>query len=178
MKPDKMYHVTNRSHSIVVYSLPEKHIRREFNFRETKLIPYSELVEVSQRPGGRELIYNHLLIEEVEDIKDVLNINPEPEYYLKESEIDNWLASSTLDEFKDALDFAPDGVKDLIKAHAVSLPLNDMAKIEAIKTQLGFDCMAAIKHEKETIEGNDVAPVAQTKRRVAVRKVETKKEGE
>lgn len=56
--------------------------------------------------------------------------------------------SCSIDEFKDALDFAPDGTKDLIKKYAVSKPLNDYDKREAIKAQLGFDVSKAIENMK------------------------------
>ena len=34
---------------------------------------------------------------------------------LKEAQIPTWINSCSLDEFKDALDFAPEGIKELIK---------------------------------------------------------------
>lgn len=141
--------VTNRSGGFVTYSIPDKHIRREFAPHETKKVAYEEIEEVASQPGGRELIYNYLYIAE-DILKEGLNIKPEVEYYLKEEDVDKWMSTCSLDEFKDALQFAPEGVKDLIKSHAVSLPLNDVAKCEALKTQLNFDCMAAIRNEKET----------------------------
>jgi len=52
----------------------------------------------------------------------------------------------SLDEFKDALDFAPEGTKDLIKKYAVEKPLNDFSKREAIKDQLGFDVSKALEN--------------------------------
>ena len=54
------------------------------------------------------------------------------------------MESCSIDEFKDALDFAPNGTKDLIKQYAVSKPLNDYDKREAIKAQLGLDVSKAI----------------------------------
>lgn len=54
--------------------------------------------------------------------------------------------SCSLDEFKDALDFAPDGTKDLIKKYAIEKPLNDHSKRVAIKEQLGFDVDKAIEN--------------------------------
>ena len=58
------------------------------------------------------------------------------------------MESCSIDEFKDALDFAPNGTKDLIKQYAVSKPLNDYDKREAIKAQLGFDVSKAIENMK------------------------------
>jgi hypothetical protein len=41
----------------------------------------------------------------------------------------NLLASGSLDSLLDALDFAPDGVIELIKTISVSLPLSDTQKM-------------------------------------------------
>jgi len=38
------------------------------------------------------------------------------------------MTTGSLDEFLDCLDFAPEGVKDLIKTLSVELPLNDVSK--------------------------------------------------
>ena len=131
--------VTNRSNGVVVYKIPEKNIRREFNPKETKLIDIEELKDISAQPGGRELVYHYLLTEE-NALIEALNVIPEPEYFLTEAMIaGDWMDACSLDEFKDALDFAPDGVKDLIKQYAVSKPLNDMNKRLAIKEQLHYD---------------------------------------
>lgn len=161
MPEERMCKVTNRSSSGVVYKLPERHIVREFYAGETKVLPYQELMELSVKPGGRYLIYNFLYLE---DVKDITNITPEQEYYMKEEDIDKWLKESTLDEFKDALDFAPAGVIDLIKTHSVKLPLNDIEKAEAMRKQLGFNVLQAIRNEQATVE--DIAAPSANGRRV------------
>lgn len=165
MNSNEICAVTNRSSGVVVYNLPERHIRREFMPRETKKVPYYEIEEVISQPGGRTLFYHYLMVD-TNVMKDALNIEPEPEYHFTEDMIDSWMNTCTLDEFKDALDFAPDGVKDLIKTHAVSLPLNDLTKCEAIQKQLGFNVLQAIKNEKDTVADDEVKEQA-TERRVA-----------
>jgi hypothetical protein len=59
------------------------------------------------------------------------------------------LVNGSLDRFLDALDYAPEGVIDLIKTMAVNLPLGDVAKLNAIKAKTGFDAAAAIRHVEE-----------------------------
>lgn len=137
--------VKNRSNGFVVYSLPERHVRREFNPRETKQIEYQELVELTAVSGGRELIYNYLLIQDKNAMREILNVQEEPEYWLTEEKIPEWMIKSPLDEFKDGLDFAPEGVRDLIKQYAVSMPLNDVSKRKAILDILKFDVDKAIQ---------------------------------
>jgi len=55
------------------------------------------------------------------------------------------MQTGSLDEFLDCLDFAPDVVKDMIKDISVTLPLNDVAKRDAIKEKLNFDVARAIE---------------------------------
>lgn len=170
---DKTLKVTNRSGSEVVYNIPDMRVRRSFVPRETKLIQYSELQQLMSQPGGRELIYGYLLIEDAQIVKDLTNKEPEIEYYFTEQTIDAWLNSCSLDQFKDALDFAPEGTIELIKDHSVSLPLTDTRKQEALKEKFGFNCARAIQNERDTVEdGEDVKKEA-PKRRVAVKTEES-----
>ena len=143
-----MYNVKNRSSSMVVYKIPETNLRREFAPGEVKKIPFGELEKLTYQPGGRELIENFLQIIE-QDVTDTLNVKREPEYNMSEAEIRELLTTGSLDEFLDALDFAPIGVIDLIKTMAVQLPLGDMAKRKALKDKTGFDLDKALVHIEE-----------------------------
>lgn len=158
---NKMCKVTNRSGGRVIYNIPEDKIRREFYNKETKEIPLSELEKLSQQPGGRKLIYNYLSIQDADTIQHLVNHPIEPEYWLTEDKIPGWMNTCSLDEFKDALDFAPEGIKDLIKKYAVSLPLNDFAKRQAIFAQLGFNVTQAIENSGEDGEPIKVAKPAE-----------------
>ena len=161
---DKMCKVTNRSAGRVIYNIPEDHIRREFYNKETKEIALSELEKLAQQPGGRKLIYNYLSIQDADTIGHLVNRPIEPEYWLTEDKIPEWMNTCSLDEFKDALDFAPEGIKDLIKKYAVSLPLNDFAKRQALFEQLGFNVTKAIENSGE--EGEPAKTSKPAERRV------------
>ena len=161
---DKMCKVTNRSAGRVIYNIPEDHIRREFYNKETKEIALSELEKLAQQPGGRKLIYNYLSIQDADTIGHLVNRPIEPEYWLTEDKIPGWMNTCSLDEFKDALDFAPEGIKDLIKKYAVSLPLNDFAKRQAMFEQLGFNVTKAIENSGE--EGESAKTGKPAERRV------------
>lgn len=137
--------VTNRSTGIAYYVIPEMNIRREYQPNETKKISVEEIAAVCSQPGGRELLYNYFMIKDENVIHETMNIKEEPEYWLTASKIPSWLNSCAIDEFSDALNYAPEGVKDLIKTFSVSVPLNDMNKRELVKQILDFDVTAAIK---------------------------------
>lgn len=155
MKANEKCNITNRSPGTVSYYIHSTRTTRDFPPGVTYTVNYSEIEEVSKQPGGRELLYNYFYIDKMPEIAEDLLIHTEPEYFIPENELDNWMNTSSLDAFKDALDYAPDGMRDLIKKHAVTLPLNDMAKCEAIKEQLGFDVIMAIRNERDTLEDED-----------------------
>ena len=147
--------VTNKSAGTVIYSIPEMHVRREFSPHETKHLAVTELNALTMIPGGKNLLYNYLFINDEEVVRYLINGEVVPEYYLSEDQLPIWMDTCSLDEFKDALDFAPQGTKDLIKKYAIEKPLNDFSKREAIKQQLGFDVTKALenmKPEEETVD--------------------------
>lgn len=155
--------VTNKSAGLVVYSTSFG--RREFHAGQTRHnISAEELEELVQLPGGAQLFYNYLYVDDPSFLQNELEINPEPEYYLKEADIPEWINTCTLEQFKDALDFAPEGTKDLIKKFAVSMPLNDYSKREAIKSQLGLDITSVIENAKSDEEEANASSKTNTRR--------------
>lgn len=168
MDNNTTYLVTNRSASMVVYSITEDNIRREFQPGETKKIKHGELEKLSYQPGGDIIIANYLLIRNDDAIKD-LGVHTEPEYYMTESQVIDLIKNGSLDAWLDCLDFAPEGVQEMIKKLSVSVPLNDYEKRKALKEKTGFDVDAAIKHvEEEKAEENSVVQNNPTRRVKAV----------
>lgn len=154
------YNVKNRSAGIVKYKIPEKNIVRRFVPGEQKRISYDELFDLSNQPGGRELMANFLQIQSI-GVPKSLGIKTEPEYYMSEKDIVELLKNSSLDAFLDCLDFAPEGVIELVKKFAVSLPLSDYEKRKALKEKTGFDVDAAIANAgPEVVEKASAAKAA------------------
>lgn len=140
--------VKNRSSRTIIYTLPELGVRREFAPGEVKQIPIEELDALSYRPGGARLMQDNLFIQDKQVIKSV-GIHVEPEYYLDEQGVKDLINTGSIDSFLDCLDFAPDGVIDLIKKYAYELPCNDARKREALKNKTGFDVTLALQHKAE-----------------------------
>lgn len=169
MGTEKMVSVTNRSNGMVLYEVPDLNIRRQFSRKETKTVSYDEIAALAQQPGGRELIYHFLYVNDTDVLHKALNIQEQPEYWLTEDKIPTWINSCSLNEFKDALDFAPEGIVDLIKSYSTSVPLNDFDKRTALKEQTGFDVSKAIENSTEENENgekvNTAAEAPKTQRR-------------
>lgn len=156
MDMNQKVEVKNRSHSTVIYSLPEMSIRRQFTPGETKQLTLGELEALTYRPGGLNLIKDCLLIVDQGIANQIINQKIEPEYWLEEKGIVELLKNGSLDEFLDCLDFAPNGVIELIKVVATKLPLNDVEKRQALKQKTGYDLdrallnMRLVKEEEES----------------------------
>ena len=158
---DTMYNVKNRSASFVVYKIPESNIRREWQPGESKRISFGELEQLSYQPGGKELMANFLQIVN-EEVTESFGIYRQPEYDMSEEQVIDLILNGSLDAFLDALDFAPIGVMDLIKKFSVALPIQDIAKRQALKSKTGFDIDKAIANEMADKAAEEAAPADQT----------------
>ena len=158
--------VKNRSAGNVVYTVPDLKVRRDFLPGEVKRIDEDELTQLSYSQGGRLLITQYLQILD-EPARDEINGPVEPEYNFSDEDVKKLILRGSLDSFLDALDFAPIGVIDLIKKYAVSLPMSDIRKMDALKEKTGFDVMSAIKNVEADAE-EEVAPAPKSRRRVPV----------
>ena len=137
------YNVKNRSAGVVLYKIPEDNVVRRFAPGETKRLSYEELLHLSYQPGGREMMANFLQIQS-EGVPKSLGIKTEPEYYMSEQQVIELLKHGTMEQFLDCLDFAPVGVIELVKKFAVSLPLDNYEKRQALKAKTGLDVDAEI----------------------------------
>lgn len=156
--------VENRANAIVCYRVPESKIIRRFVAGEIKEIEMGELRQAIQIPGTFRLIESNLIIHNKEAVDELLP-NAEPEYFYDKNDVDFLLERGTLDQLKDALDFAPDGVIELIKERAVKNELNDMRKREAILDATNFNVTKAIDIKRQAVEGS--TPIEVKTRRTA-----------
>ena len=148
MDTNKKVQVRNRSNRVVIYRVDDMHVRREFAPGETKTIPVEELLALSQKAGGAYIIRNSLFIQDPPTVKE-MPMKVEPEYYLDDKGVIDLLKNGSVDALLDCLDFAPNGVIDLVQKYALELPLTDTRKIKAIKNKIGFDVALALKHKEE-----------------------------
>lgn len=151
IEKDTLIKVRNRNKGTVGYTIPDLgNLHRNFQPSEIKEVPMEELRKLSWIPGGRVLLEDYLVIEDAAAIKELLNVEPEPEYYYTEDDIIKLLNEGSMDQFLDCLEFAPDGTIQLIKEYAVKLELNDIRKRKAILDKTGFDVNSAIEINRES----------------------------
>ena len=136
--------VTNRDRGTVGYTIPDLgNLNRQFQSGETKTLTFEELEKLSWIPGGEYILENCLVIDDPEVVNALLN-HVEPEYYYTKEDLIKLMTTGTLDQFLDCLDFAPEGVLEMVKELAVELPLNDVAKRQAILEKLNFNVTSAL----------------------------------
>ena len=158
--------VTNRKGCSVGYTIDEMSgLRRQFQPGESKILTYDELEKLSWIPGGKVLLDEYLIIQDPEVLQALLGEDVQPEYYYNEAEVKELLLNGTIAQFMDCLDFAPEGVLDLVKKLAVELPCNNMEKLKLIEEKLGFNVINAIdlmKEDKPEVK-EEVKPAASVK---------------
>ena len=142
---NKMVRVTNRSRGTVGYTIPDMgNLQRFFAHGETKVVPMEEIRKLDWTPGGAVLLRDYLRIEDAEAVEEILH-DVEPEYNYTEKEIKEILLNGSMDQLMDTLDFAPEGVIDLIKDLAIKLEIPDVRKRNAISERTKCDISKAIE---------------------------------
>ena len=164
VKDTDIIELTNRGVGQVGYAIEDLRLHRTFEPNETKKVTAEEIRKLAQTPAGKNGLKELFIIHNDELIEEILH-EVEPEYFYTEDRVKKLVLEGSLDEFLDALDFAPESVIDMIKDYCVRFEVNDVRKREAVKAKTGLDVTKAIQWEKETVkEDTEEAP----KRRVAV----------
>ena len=155
MDKNTLITVINRDSGVVGYTIPDmNNFHRDFYPNESKQITFEQLEKLSFTPGGAMILKDFLEITNKEAANLLLHESPQPEYFYSKQDVKRIMQSGSLDEFLDCLDFAPEVIKSMIKELAVSMPLNDVAKRDAIKEKLGYDVSRAIEIKNTKYDGD------------------------
>ena len=157
--------LTNRDNGQIGYTIDDLRISRTFEPNETKKVTAEEIRKLSYFPAGRKALKDTFIIGNEELIEEILH-TVEPEYFYTEKDIEKLVKESSIEEFLDALDFAPESVVDMIKDTCVKLEVNDVRKREAVKEKTGLDVTKAIEWEREANKVDEEEKKEEPKRRV------------
>lgn len=164
LKDDDVVEVRNFIKSKVTIH-PSPDIRREFNPGATMKVRVGELRDLFGQRGGSVLLHDYLHVGNEALAKEfgVTDDEWENEYSWDISDIKDCLTADSTDALEDALDYAPQGIKDTIVEEAVEMEVPDVRKREVIKKQTGYDVSKKIenKHlvETETKASTESKPV-------------------
>lgn len=167
-----MIKVTNRSTWRLGYQIPDMgNSVRSFMPGETKQISAGELRKLNWTPGGATMLRDDLVLDNTELIEELLG-EVEPEYNYDRAKVEDILVNGSMDEFMDTLDFAPEGIVDMMKDLAISLEIPDVRKREALSKKTGVNISTAISINHMS-EEPDEKPAETKQRRVAAAAKET-----
>lgn len=161
----------NISDGVVFYDLPELNLKRTYEAGSIKKVPANEVRVLNYQAGGYRLLQDYLSLDN-EELCEELGLDITVEYHWSAEDVKDLLLNGSLDRLKDALDFAPLGIVELIKTLAVELEITDLTKREAIhscKRAKYYDVTAAIKSlQIETPKVVEVQSSGAKQRRVPV----------
>lgn len=165
MLQDKdLVEVRNLVDHMVVYKLDELNRRVVFNPFETKKVSVDELRRLNYQHGGQILIHNYLSIQN-QELRKEFGIDPTMvEYDWTLKDIDAALTSRPMDELLDALEFGPEGIKNMLVDRAVQLKIPDTNRRKAIQDIMGVDVNSMINFQ-EQMDAEDTAEAPHTQRR-------------
>lgn len=121
------------------YVIPELHIKRRFEPYETKRIEAGELRQLHYRRGGRIMIHDYLSVNNDELRREFDIPSDQVEYDWTVEDIKNLLLNGDEDSLRDAIDFGPAGIVDMIKYLAFDMKIPDFTKRDIIREMTGVD---------------------------------------
>lgn len=121
------------------YSVPELHVKRRFEPFETKRVEAEELRKLHYRKGGRIMLHEYLSVQNDELRKEFDIPEDQIEYDWTAYDVQNLLLNGDEDSLRDALDFGPAGIVELIERMAFDMKIPDVNKREIIKEMTGKD---------------------------------------
>ncbi len=178
--------VRNLTNHTVGYKVPELNVRRVFQASEVKKLPVEEIRKLNYMPGGRNLLLGYLAVDN-KDMRAELGVDADAvEFDWTEADVDKALTTEPIEVLLDALDFGPDGIKEMLIKRAVDLEIDDASKCEAISERTGADVTNKIKMKKlareadkknkdEVTEAANAKVAPAPKRRVATKPTTTAK---
>ena len=149
----------------VVYVIPELNRRVVFEPFQEKKIQASELRALNYSIGGEVLLHNYLCVLN-KDLRTEFNIPADQvEYDWTLKDIHRVLEnlSTPIEELEDALDFAPEGIRELIVDCAVKWKIPDSNRRKVITRMTGSNIDRMIEFSEISEEAED-QPVRRARR--------------
>lgn len=163
--------ITNLVGHRVAYKLPNGQFRRLAPYASMR-VKAEELHQAAYERGNLVIFQDFIRVDN-SDLAMEFGVDTEEtvEYNWTPQDVKNCLSNENLDVLLDALDFAPEGIKQQIVDYAVELEIPDERKRKAIDKAMGVDITAMItnKHAYD-VEDNQGSDVEEPRRRTAAKK--------
>lgn len=164
---DTLVSIRNMVNHKVVYVLPDWNRKVVFEPFQERKIPAGELRALHYTTGGYNLLHNYLCVENA-DLKAEFEIPEDQiEYNWKLNDIKYLLLNnnSLIESLQDALDFAPEGIREMIIDYAVIWKIPDSNKRKVISQMTGIDIDKQIEFS-ELVDDDAAKDTTPSQRRV------------
>lgn len=161
LNDDTLVLVRNMVDHKVVYVIPELNRRVVFEPFQEKKVPASELRALNYSNGGEVLIHNYLCILN-DDMRAEFNIpSDQIEYTWTIQDIHRVLEdlNTPIEVLEDALDFAPEGIRELIVDSAVKWKIPDSNRRKVISRMTGVNIDKMIEFAEITEQTVNEEPI-------------------
>ena len=161
-----MVSVTNMTEHKI--TLVDKNTRTRYAFgpQQSKSLSAGEIRSLAYVPGILTMFFDGKLRLGNDKLAVEFNIPVDvPEYAYTIEDIDNILLNEDIEVLLDTLDFAPEGIIELVKSRAVALKIPSLEKRKVISERLSTDKMKVSidKMIRETEEMEEALPAAEEK---------------
>ena len=170
----------NFTTNTVVYRTPSTRVRRELPAGGSIKVTAGEIREMMYDKGCVDILRNYVQIcnKPLALEVGVSEDSYENEYNWTLADIKNCLLNGSIEQLADAMDFAPDGIKEALLTEAINLEIPDVRKRDIISKAMNRDVSGMIinknkiEEDKEPAEKNKTATrraATTTKRRTATK---------
>ena len=167
----------NFTTNAVIYRTPTTRVRREMPAGGSIKVTAGEIREMMYDKGCVDILRNYVqicnktLALEVGVSEDSFD----NEYNWTVQDIQNCLLKGSIEELQDAMDFAPDGIKESLLTEAVNLEIPDVRKRDIISKAMQRDVSGMIDNKHKIEEDNTTEEKKTTTRRAAKKTTTTTK---
>lgn len=160
--------VRNMVNHKVVYKVPDQNRRIVFEPFQERKIAVSELRALHYTSGGESLLHDFLCVKNAELCEEFNIPKDQIEYDWTLDDIKHILLDSNanIDALKDALDFAPEGIREMIIDYAVSWKIPDTNRRKVITQMTGINIDRQIEFLEMTKDEEGQQDDAPSQRRV------------
>ena len=174
VKDDDIIEITNLLDCTCGYIVDLTGVRRILPPHASFKVKASELRELFYQRGGQELLHDYIRVGNKALAQEFgVDVDNTPEYNWGRKDVIDALNNPNIDVLLDALDFAPDGIKQLIADVAVETEVADVNKRKVISDKLGIDVDAMITNKNLAAQEAEEKEEKPARRRTAAKKTTT-----
>lgn len=123
-------------------------LRRELPPRGRMRVSAGELRQLNYEMGGSELLRNYICVGNSALAEEFGVSSDTVEYNWTVEDVDKALMTDPIEVLEDAMDFAPDGIKEMIAKRAVELEIPDSNRRKVISDNSQYDIDTMIKNKQ------------------------------